>query len=219
MGCLIRSIFTFVLICVIAVFAFLNRDRIRTAWRDFRGGEVVVAGPTQALADEADRKLASLKDGSATQIAISEMELQSLLMFKYRELLPAFVDSPRIELNGDRIEVSGRVPVDRLPSVSEIGQAASFLPDTTEIEVVGTLLPLDNRRAAMAVDRVSAARIPLPDRLVASALRKLGRKDEPGLPADALAIPLPPGANAAYVRGDSLFFMSAARGGTQNGRN
>jgi hypothetical protein len=201
------------------VFAFLNRDRIRTAWNDFRGGDVNALVPSQAAADAADVKLASLKDGSASQIAISEIELQSLLMFKYRELLPAFVDSPKIELNEDRIEVTGRVPVDRLPSLGDLGQAANFLPDTTEIEVVGKLLPLDNRRAAMAVDRVSAARIPLPQRLVAGALRKLGRKDEPGLPADALAVPLPPGANAAYVRGDSLFFMSAARGGTQNGRN
>jgi hypothetical protein len=44
--------------------------------------------------------------------------------------------------------------------------------------------------------------------LVAGALRKLGRNDEPGLPDDALAIPLPPGADAAYVRGDSLIFLS-----------
>lgn len=208
MGCLIRSIFTFVLVCVIAVFAFLNRDRIRTAWNDLRGGEATVAVPSQELADRADRKLADLKSGTASQIAISELELQSLLIFKYRELLPAFVDSPKIELDDDRIHVTGRVPVDRLPSVNEIGQAANFLPDTAEIEVIGKLLPLDSRRAAMAVDRVSAARIPLPQRLVASALRKLGRKDEPGLPADALAVPLPPGANAAYVRGDSLVFMS-----------
>jgi hypothetical protein len=218
MGCLLRTIFTAVLLAVIAVFAFLNRDRISTAWHDFRGTPAVV-GPSQELSNAADAKLTDLKEGRKNQIAISEVELQSLLKFKYRELLPAFVASPNIQLNDDKIEVSGRVPLDRLPSAGEFGQAVQFLPDTTEIQVVGKLLPLDDRRAALAVDRVSAARIPLPQRLVASALRKLGRKDEPGLPADAMAIPLPLGANAAYVRGDSLFFMSAARSGTQNGRN
>ena len=63
-------------------------------------------------------------------------------------------------------------------------------------------------RVALAVDQVRAARIPLPKRLVASALSKLGRKPEAGLPADALALRLPSGADAAYVRGDSLVFLN-----------
>ncbi|MGQ0814327.1 MAG: hypothetical protein ACT4O1_07655 [Gemmatimonadota bacterium] len=211
MGCLIRSVVSFVLIAVIAVFAFLNRDRIASAWHDLRGGEEPVL-PSPELAAAADRKLDDLKDGRQTSVALTELELQSLLLFKYRELLPAFIDAPKIELNNDKIEITGRVPVDRLPSVSEIGEAATFLPDTTEIAVVGELLPLNGRRAALAVDKVSAARIPLPQRLIPGALRRLGRKDEPGLPKDALAIPLPPGADAAYVRGDSLVFVA-------NGRN
>src|SRR5688572_12761350 len=107
MGCLLRTIFTAVLLCVIAVFAFLNRDRIETAWNSLRGGDAVTTVPSQELAAAADRKLSDLAEGRATQIAISELELQSLLLYKYRELLPAFVDSPTIELNDDRIEVKG----------------------------------------------------------------------------------------------------------------
>ncbi|MGQ0560727.1 MAG: hypothetical protein ACT443_02495 [Gemmatimonadota bacterium] len=206
MGCLIRSIFSVVLVVAIAVFAILNRERIADVWRDMRGGEEPL-GPSAELAEAAQDKLAKLRSGEQDRVALNEVELQSLLLYKYRELLPAFVDSPRIVLKDDRIGVTGRVPVERLPSVSEIGEAASFLPDTTEIEVIGELLPLSGRRIALAVDRVRAARIPLPQRLVPGALRKLGRKDEPGLPKDALAVPLPPGAAAAYVRGDSLYFV------------
>lgn len=200
------------LAAVIAVFAFVYRDRIQAAWQGLRGGgEAQGAVVSQELADQASLKLEELEGGERDIISLSELELQSLLLFKYRELLPPFVESPSVELNGDHIQVKGRVPVDRLPQVNELGQAASFLPDTTELEVSGTLLPLNGRRVALAVSQVKAARIPLPQRLVAGALNKLGRRDEVGLPADAIAVKLPPGADAAYVRGDSIFFMSRNR--------
>lgn len=208
MGCLIRSMVTAALLVVLAVFAFLNRDRLRSAWQGLRGQEEeVVVVPSRELADAANAKIQRLKDGSADRVALSELELQSLLQYRYRELLPAFVDSPKVALDGSRIEVKARVPVDRLPQISELGEAAGFLPDTTELSVRGELLPLQNRRVALAVDQVRAARIPLPQRLVNGALQKLGRKDEPGLPPDALAIRLPAGADAAYVRNDSLIFL------------
>jgi hypothetical protein len=35
-----------------------------------------------------------------------------------------------------------------------------------------------------------------------------GREDAPGLPADAIRIPLPDGASSAYVRSDSLVVLS-----------
>ena len=211
MGCL-KSIVGLGLVLVLAVFLFLNRDRITSAWSDLRGGkEQTQLGPSPELAEIADEKLAGLKSGEAQNVALSENELQSLLQYKYKQILPAFVDSPRVELDNGKIIVQARVPVDRLPQLSELGEAAAFLPDTTEVGVTGQLLPLRDGRVALAVDQVRAARIPLPKRLVAGALRKLGRKDEPGLPADALAVPLPPGVDAAYVRGDSLVFLNNAR--------
>lgn len=208
MGCLIRSIFTAIFVVAIAVFAFLNRDRLNDAWQSLRGrDEQVQLGPSQELADAADAKILELKSGESDRVALSELELQSLLQYKYRELLPGFVDSPSVDLKGSQIEVKARVPVDRLPQINELGDAVGFLPDTTEVSVRGELLPLQGRRVALAVDQVRAARIPLPQRLVNGALTKLGRKDEPGLPKDALAIRLPAGADAAYVRNDSLVFM------------
>jgi hypothetical protein len=211
MGCL-KSLVGLALVLVLAVFLFLNRDRISGAWHDLRGGkEATELRPSPELAEVAAKKIAQLKAGEAQAVALSEMEIQSLLQFKYRQLLPAFVDSPRVELENGKIVVQARVPVERLPQLSELGEAAAFLPDTTEVGVTGQLLPLRAGRVALAVDQVRAARIPLPKRLVPGALRKLGRKAEPGLPADALALPLPPGADAAYVRGDSLVFIKNGR--------
>jgi hypothetical protein len=204
MGCL-KLLFTLLVVAGIATLSYLNRDRIATLWRGDQP-DIEVASPE--LARVASEKLADLEAGKKRMIALTEVELQSLLLYKYRALLPAFVDSPRVELNGDKIVVKGRVPLDRLPQFDELGSAAEFLPDTTELGVTGALLPLRVGRIALAVDQVRAARIPLPQRVIPAALRKLGRKDEPGLPSDALALPLPPGADAAYVRGDSLIFLA-----------
>lgn len=204
MGCL-KLLFTLVVVVVIAALAYLNRDRFASLRHADRSQMEIVSAE---LARVADKKLADLGSGRQRMVALSELELQSLFLYKYRELLPAFVDSPRIELNGEQIVVRGRVPLDRLPEIEELGSVAELLPDTTELSVTGALLPLDAGRVALAVDQVRVARIPLPQRVIPAALSKLGRKDEPGLPRDALSLPLPPGADAAYVRGDSLIFLS-----------
>jgi hypothetical protein len=211
MGCLKRIISLVLLLAVIAL-VYVNRDKFsRLLHRDAQTDSQTI-GPSEELADAADVKLHQLEAGEAERIVLNEDELQSLLQFKYRELLPAFVESPHVTLRGNKIEVRARMPVDRIPRVSGLGEAADFLPDTTDVSVTGQLLPLSKGRAALAVDRVRASGIPLPQRLVPGALTKMGRKDEPGLPKDALGLPLPPGTQSAYVRGDSLVLIG-------NGKN
>ncbi len=206
-GCL-RGIVALVLVFALAVVAFLNRDRLLEVWRDVRGATVgAPAMPSAELADHAQTKLDRLRDGSEGSVTLTEVELQSLLRYRYNELLPGFVDSARVELDNNRIRITGQVPIDRLPDVEGWSQAAALLPDTTDVAVTGQLLPLGDGRVALGVDEVSVSRIPLPDRLVGAALQRLGRRDEAGLPADALALPLPPGAVRAYVRGDSLVLV------------
>jgi hypothetical protein len=194
----------FVLLVLVLAVGWLQRDRLR-GWfgRDATVAEVGIQ-PSPQLAAIAEAKLEALKEGSSSSIALHAAELESLLRYRFIQLLPAFVDSPRIALEDGKIEVNARVPVDRLPSVSELGEAASFLPDTTDVGVSARLLPLDSGRVALSIESISAAGIPLPDRLVPKALIQLGRRSEPGLPRNAVAVPLPPGIAAAYVRGDSL---------------
>jgi hypothetical protein len=81
------------------------------------------------------------------------------------------------------------------------------------LTVTGRLLPLVDGRVAFAVDDVSAQRFPLPRRLVPGVLERLGRREEPGLPDDAMAVSLPPGIANAYVRRDSLVLLARARAG------
>lgn len=206
-GC-VRRIVTLVVLILLAGGVWLFRDRIRTAWHELRGTEEPAAVASEELAAQAEAKLQTLRDGSAPSASLSAIELESLLVYRYQGVLPAFLDSPRVEIDGDRLRLRARVPVDKLPSVDGLSEAAAFLPDTTDLAVTGKLLPLDSGRIAFGVDEVSAARFPLPDRLIASALTRLGRRDQPGLPNDAIALPLPRGAGAAYIRRDSLVLLA-----------
>jgi hypothetical protein len=210
-GCFFRAVFTVVALVIIAAVGWLQRDRLREFWNDLRGVQTTTAAApavTAEVADRAQAKLDALSEGGEARTALSEAELQSLLTYRYEQLLPAFIDSARVELDGDRLRLRARVPAERLPRVEELGEAAELLPDMTELTVRGQLLPLDSGRIAFAIDHVTAARIPLPRRVVPAVLERLGRRDEPGLPRDAVALPLPPGVGGAYVRGDSLVLLA-----------
>jgi hypothetical protein len=148
--------------------------------------------------------LEELASGQRTRVALSSSDVQSLLVYRYAQLLPAFVDSPRVRIRGDRLDVLMRVPVDRLPDIEGLSAILPLLPDTTDVTVGGHIVALGPGRVGLVVDDVSAARIPIPDALVPRALDRLGRRAEAGLPPNGFALPLPRGVREVIVRADSL---------------
>lgn len=142
------------------------------------------------------------------RVALGEEEVQSLVGGGVAGLVPPFIASPRVELKDGRANLEFRVATERLAGLADPAGHVPLLPDTTDLIASAQLIPLDARRMALAVDDLSAGNIPLPDRLIPPVLTRLGRSDEPGLPPDAMAVPLPPGAAHAYIRGDSLVFLA-----------
>ena len=212
-----RKVLGLIVLLIVAAIGWIGWQRYAHRPAEVSTDEIASA----EIADRADDKLQQLKNGDAETIGLSGIELESLLKFRFVQLLPAFVESPRILVQNDKINVQTRIPVENLPSLSELGEAAAFLPDTTEVNVTGGILPLDSGRVAIQIEDVRAARIPLPSRMIPRALARLGRSNEPGLPKDALALPLPGGATSAYVRGDSLFLsmLSNRQVNRANGSN
>jgi hypothetical protein len=186
-------------------------DAIRQRWDVLRRDTVVAqvpAGPvSEQTAEAAERKMDRLRDGSNRE-SFAGNELQSLLEYRYSQMLPAFVTSPRIAIEQDEVAVRVRLPAERLPRPDDFGQILMLLPDTTDLAIRGTIIPSDDGFVAFTVDAISAQRIPLPSRLVPSILDMFGRQNAPGLPDDAIRIPLPDGARTAYVRADSLVVLS-----------
>lgn len=210
-GCLRRVIGIAVLLCIVAAL-YLFRDRVKHEWRAIRGLRDEPQVATPELGTVAADKIEQLRTGKVDRVAIGATELQSLLQYKYAGLLPAFAQDPQVELEGDRVRLRVRIPVDRLPDMQGSGleSAAAFLPDTADVELSGTLIPLPNGRTGLGVDAVEASRIPLPARMINEGLRRVGRKDEPGLPQDAIAVKLPDGVKSAYIRNDSLILLARA---------
>jgi hypothetical protein len=212
----IRGLFALALLLVLAAGLWLYRGRLESLLPESVRPPVAATreAPTEALADHAQTKLNRLRGSDDARVALSAAELESLLLFRHAGLLPGFVDSPTVELENERFELRARLPVDRLPAREVLGSAADLLPDTVPVTLSGRLFPLDDRRSAVVVEGMEVADLPLPRRFVPAVLDRLGRTDEEGLPADAVAMPLPPGARAAYVRGDSLILVAraAARG-------
>jgi hypothetical protein len=198
-----------VLLCIVAAL-YLFRDRVKHEWRAVRGLRDTPEVATPELGTIAADKIEGLRAGKTGRVALGATELQSLLQYKYAGLLPAFAQDPHVELEGDHIRLRVRVPVDRLPDVKGLESASAFLPDTADVEVSGTLIPLQNGRTALGVDAVEASHIPLPARMINEGLRRVGRKDEAGLPKDAIAVKLPDGVKAAYIRNDSLILLARA---------
>jgi hypothetical protein len=209
-GCLRRAV-SLIIVLALVVGIYLFRERIRDEWRALRGHGKAEAVASPELGDAASRKIEQLRDGKTERVALGAAELQSLVEYKYQGLLPSFAQDPHVELEADHVHLRVRIPVDKLPDVKGLGDAAAFLPDTTEIELSGTLIPFADGRTALGVDKVQAARIPLPSRLINDGLRRVGRRDEPGLPKDAIAVTLPPGVKAAYIRNDSLILLARSQ--------
>lgn len=211
-GCLGRIVFLAIVMAAL-VAGFVYRDRVRAAWAALRGETAAAArgGPVASpeLATAAQDKLDAVVRGDQAEAVFGVAELQSLLEFRYRDVLPAFIDSPRVEITDGRVRLGMRIPVDRFPGARGLGELAALLPDTTDLLIRGALLAAEDGKVAFAVDGVTAHSIPLPRRLVPGALEMLGRQDAPGLPDDAIAVPLPPGTRAAYIRGDSLVILSS----------
>ena len=207
-GCLRRVIGLVIVLAIIAGI-YLFRGRIKDEWRAMRGLRETPEVASPELGGVASDKIEQLRSGRTDRVALGQVELQSLVQYKYAGLLPAFAQDPHVELDGDQIKLRVRIPLDKMPDIKGLGDAAAFLPDTTEVEMTGSLIPFGDNRTAFGVDAVEAARIPLPSRMINEGLRRVGRRNEPGLPGDAIAITLPPGVKSAYIRNDSLIFLAA----------
>jgi len=113
-----------------------------------------------------------------------------------------------VRLDDGRVHLSARVAVAAFPKLPNLEQVIGILPDTVSVEVRGSLVPHDQRNLALLVDRISAARVPIPARMVAEVLEGFGRGGRSGLGPDALPIPLPDGIRSVHVQRDSLVLLA-----------
>lgn len=178
--------------------AWYFRDRIPGLAKE---PEVVAVSP--AAADQAEEKLERLRSSGDT-VHLNEVEFTSYLRYRAPGQLAEQLESTTVDFEGESVTVSGRLPTDRLPDSRQVRAIRAYLPDTADVRVNGGLRTLSPGRAALRVDGVSFAKVPVPSDVYADALKSLGRRDEPGLAPNEYPFPLPPGVGSARVEGGML---------------
>ncbi|HEX2202032.1 MAG TPA: hypothetical protein VHG91_01985 [Longimicrobium sp.] len=182
------------------------RDLIPGPWQKERETEFLAVSPEAA--QSAEDKLERLRTQGDT-IRLSDVELTSLIRYRFQDRLAGQLDSASIDFAGDTVRVSGRLPTDRLPDTREVRAVRTFLPDTADVRVEGRVRTLEPGRIALRVDQAAFARVNIPQNVFPDALQRVGRKDEPGLAENELALRLPPGVGEARVEGGELVLSPA----------
>jgi hypothetical protein len=175
-------------------------DRIPGPWQQ---KSAVVTEVSPAAADAAEAKLERMRRSGDT-VHLSGLEFTSYLRYRFHDQLADRLDAPSVEFAGDTLSLHGRFPTAQLPDTREVRTIRQFLPDTADIKLRGQLRTLGPGRAAIRIDNVSFAKVPVPKDVYPDALKRLGRGDEPGLAADEYPFRLPPGVGSARVEGGEL---------------
>lgn len=205
----VKRVVVLVLLVLVAYAGFKWGPAVFPALERFVGVEeerpAAATEPSPELADATLDRFEAFRAGEeGDRLALSSVELTSVVRYSLPGILPPGVDDATILLEGDQVNVSARVAVREFPELPDVDAVVGLLPDTVLIELRGTLEPFDQAHLALVVDRVRAARIPLPNRMVGEVLAGLAGERRPGLPDDALAVPLPDGLGSVTIEGDSL---------------
>jgi hypothetical protein len=167
------------------------------------GGAPEYTEVSPAAAANAEAKLDRLRTEGDT-IRLSDIELASLLRYRLVEQFPGLLQNPTASMSGSTMRIGGGVPTERLPNLQEFERMRPFLPDTTRVDMEGRLQTIGPGRAMLEIEQVSVAGVPVPQRYYARVLSSIGRRDEPGLPANAVSLPLPEGIGSASVQNGYL---------------
>jgi hypothetical protein len=174
-----------------------------------RGGMSSGARPTEpgpiseANAAAAEAKLGRLLE-LREEVQLSASELTSLLHLRSDDWSLGLITAPLLRITSDTIHLSGSIDPDQLPSQPDLDAVRLFLPDTTIVQIAGTLAPLDPGWAGVEITSLEIAGMPFPSAYFPFIVDRLGLPADDRLPAGAFAIPLPAGIGSARVSGGQL---------------
>lgn len=157
---------------------------------------------SEAAAASADEKLARMRQDGDT-VRLTGIEFSSYVRYRMAERFALDVESPVVTFEGETVRLDGRLPRERVPVDQLPRSARSFVPDTADVAVSGSLRTVAPGRAALRIVSASFARIPL-GRDVYVPLLDRATADEPGIREDELAFQLPPGAASARIEAGEL---------------
>jgi hypothetical protein len=176
----------------------------RTGVADSQGGV-----PSEERSNDAVNRLTALMDGQVDQAVFSSLDLESLARFHFAEAWPLGVVDPEVQLRDGEVYLSFRVASEWIPVLPELESIRGLLPDTVPVALRGRILTLEGGDASVLVHRIEAASVPIPRRLFGAILDPLRIGSRPGLPPEALLVPLPAGIGSVWIEGRELMLRRA----------
>jgi hypothetical protein len=165
-------------------------------------------GPSAELADSVLSRVQEFRLSEGDRMALDGREVTSVIRYAVPGLVPSGIQDPEVAFREGRVIIRAAVALSAFPELPDLGPVLGILPDTLQVELDATLMPFGQQESALLVHGVEASRIPIPRRLIPEILQAMGRVQRPGLPLEAMAVPLPPGLAAAYIIADSLILSS-----------
>jgi hypothetical protein len=173
---------------------------------------IVVEGvePSEELGDAALRRIEDFLEGGEDELALSGAELTSVLRYGRQDLVPAGLHELHVRLEQGRAHAAADVSLSQFPALAELGPVTGILPDPVTLELQGSVMGFGDHSAALVVQGIAVAGVPLPRGLIPEVVRALREIDRPGLPDEALVVGLPEGIASAHVVGDRLVLVAGS---------
>lgn len=174
------------------------------------GPAIVVegVGPSEELGQQALGRIEELLEGNGDELELSGPELTSILRYARPDLVPDGLSEPSVRLVEGRAHTAADVALAQFPGLRDLGPVTGILPDTVTLELQGSVMGFGDRSAALVVQGIEIAGVPLPRQVIPEVVRAFRRADRPGLPDEALVVTLPEGIQSAHVVGDRLVLVA-----------
>src|SRR5687768_14267872 len=132
------------------------------------GGREAPDDVSPEAAVSAEAKLQSLENGE--QVSLTSAELTSLFTYRPEVWTIRPIHSPVVEMAGDSVRLKGRVPKNEIPAEIELGPLRALLPDTTRVDVAGTVHSGTEQSIVLQVGTVEVEGMPVPSRFYSQLL-------------------------------------------------
>lgn len=175
------------LVLVLALIAGL----LASALGFWPGGAAPEGDVSQEAAASAEAKLERVAQGE--EVSLTATELTSLFTYRPDVWTIRPIHSPVVEMSGDTVRVKGGFPTSEIPAQIELGPLRALLPDTTSVDVAGTVGSRAANSIVLEIGTVEVEGMPIPERFYSQLLQ-----------SDAFTLPLPDGISAARVEGGEL---------------
>ncbi|MEO8192289.1 MAG: hypothetical protein ABI681_00465 [Gemmatimonadales bacterium] len=204
-GCF-RRLGCLVLLLILGVLAWFNRDRLEATYRRYAGSPLPVdtsavlhsPGGWEALTpDKATRGQRSVESLSSRSgpvfVNLSPGEAASYIFLAAAKQLPASSEDITSSVKGDRLYVKANIALKDFGGAKALGPLAGLLGERDTVQLGGTISVLRPGSGEFQIKDIRVGAFPVPAALIPRLVKRMRKGEMPeGLAEDALPMKLPP---------------------------